>query len=189
MGTRCLTHFRDRDTILCTLYRQMDGYPDGHGQELADFLNGFKVVNGINSRDEEEYPKLANGLGCLAAQVISHFKTDTSHYDKMYEMQQQMAKNLPNAPGFQARLEKPRIKRDFRVGSFYMHPAGDDGGVDYTYTVYLAAAQNGGPFGPPGQLMLKVETTGSSGPKVLFDGKPEDYDIGTINENDNDESD
>lgn len=185
MGTRCLTHFRDKSKIFCTLYRQMDGYPDGHGQELADFLSGFKVVNGINSRDEEECPKLANGLGCLAAQVISHFKTDTSHYDKMHEMLQHMAKNLSDRPEFQIQALKPRIKRDFRVGSFYMHPAGDDSGVDYVYTVYLDVAEHG-----PGMVMLKAETTNSAGTTILFDGKPEDYDIDTINENqENDESD
>jgi hypothetical protein len=174
MGTRCLTNFRSGDKILCTLYRQMDGYPDGHGQELADFLSGFKVVNGINSNDERECPKLANGLGCLAAQVITHFKGDTSHYDQMHEMMRRMVAAHPDRPGFQAQLQAP-IKRDFRVGSFYMHPPGDDGDADYTYTVYLNRQNQN----EPSKLMLKVET-GSS--VVLFDGRPEDYDIEVINE-------
>jgi hypothetical protein len=51
------------------MYRQYDGYPSGHGEELADFLNGGKVVNGIGG-DKNVF----NGAGCLAAQMIAHFK-------------------------------------------------------------------------------------------------------------------
>jgi hypothetical protein len=52
------------------MYRQYDGYPTGHGAELADFLSGFEIVNGYG----EVKPKLANGMGCLAAQLIANFK-------------------------------------------------------------------------------------------------------------------
>ena len=79
MGTRSLTRvietYRDDKknkqvkTKLVNMYRQYDGYPDGHGMELADFLNGGKVVNGIGT-DKNVF----NGAGCLAAQMIAHFK-------------------------------------------------------------------------------------------------------------------
>lgn len=64
MGTRSLTAFlikgkEDREFV--TMYRQFDGYPKGHGLQLAEFIIG-----------EEE--RLYNGIGCLAAQVIAHFK-------------------------------------------------------------------------------------------------------------------
>jgi hypothetical protein len=52
------------------MYRQYDGYPTGHGAELAEFLSGFEIVNGYG----EVKPKLANGMGCLAAQLIANFK-------------------------------------------------------------------------------------------------------------------
>lgn len=70
MGTRCLTFVHDGEDTLINMYRQFDGYPSGHGRELAEFLSGFEIVNGYNEKKE----KLANGMGCLAAQIISHFK-------------------------------------------------------------------------------------------------------------------
>ena len=70
MGTRSLTFVYDEDTPLINMYRQYDGYPSGHGAELAEFLSGFEIVNGYG----EVKPKLANGMGCLAAQLIANFK-------------------------------------------------------------------------------------------------------------------
>ena len=78
MGTRSLTfvytdHY-DGETpeAIVNMYRQFDGYREGHGLELAKFLNSFDaVVNGIPVGDSR---KLANGMGCLAAQMIAHFK-------------------------------------------------------------------------------------------------------------------
>jgi len=88
MGTRSLTYieesyetavadeennngvYEEKQNIFC-MYRQFDGYLSGHGAELAEFLQDFNVVNGYNS----DTPKRsANGMGCLAAQLISHFK-------------------------------------------------------------------------------------------------------------------
>lgn len=74
MGTRSLTFVYDNDRqAVINMYRQFDGYLSGHGLELAEFLNSFDaVVNGIPVGDER---KLANGMGCLAAQLIANFKT------------------------------------------------------------------------------------------------------------------
>jgi hypothetical protein len=81
MGTRSLTKvfqtYKDDEKNkqvkiqLVNMYRQYDGYPEGHGTELADFLKGGKVVNGIGY-DEKNI--VFNGAGCLAAQMIAHFK-------------------------------------------------------------------------------------------------------------------
>ncbi len=71
MGTRNLTHIRDTEGTLVTLYRQYDGYPSGWGVMLAEFLQDFVVVNGIRVGDDR---KIANGIGCLAAQIIANFK-------------------------------------------------------------------------------------------------------------------
>jgi len=70
MGTRALTFVYDGDKPIVNLYRQYDGYPTGHGAELAQFLDGFKIVNGIGA----EKTRIANGMGCLAAQMVAHFK-------------------------------------------------------------------------------------------------------------------
>ena len=73
MGTRSLTRINNKNNQeICVLYRQMDGYPSGHGKELAAFLEGFTIVNGYNP---DMKGKVANGATCLAAQIIAHFKT------------------------------------------------------------------------------------------------------------------
>ncbi|WP_196300473.1 hypothetical protein, partial [Streptococcus pneumoniae] len=63
----------DEQQIVC-MYRQFDGYPSGHGKELAEFLTGIKMVNGISRDDEKQ--RIANGAGCLAAQIVEHFKRE-----------------------------------------------------------------------------------------------------------------
>jgi hypothetical protein len=67
MGTRSLTYVyegKKEDWVLpfVCMYRQFDGYPSGHGAELAEFLNSGKIANGMN---------------CLAAQLVVNFKKDS----------------------------------------------------------------------------------------------------------------
>jgi hypothetical protein len=70
MGTRSLTKvIEDGKAIVC-MYRQFDGYPQGHGRELAEFLAPITMVNGLSGQPV----KVANGYGCLAAQIVTHFK-------------------------------------------------------------------------------------------------------------------
>lgn len=75
MGTRSLTRFiekyEDGTKEVVTMYKQYDGYPSGFGVELSEFLSKGKVVNGISSYDDVVF----NGMGCLAAQVVSEFKS------------------------------------------------------------------------------------------------------------------
>ena len=70
MGTRSNTLVMEDDKVLVNIYRQFDGYPEGHGVELAKLCD-VKIVNGI-SGDRKE--KQANGMGCLAAQIIAGLK-------------------------------------------------------------------------------------------------------------------
>lgn len=79
MGTRSLTFvYNDADAIvpLVNMYRQFDGYPSGHGLELAEFLENRIVVNGYSEKSD----KISNGMGCLAASMISHFKQTTGEF-------------------------------------------------------------------------------------------------------------
>lgn len=72
MSTHSVTVVYDEDErVLIRMYRQMDGYFSGHGKDLVDFLNGMWVVNGIG-RDTPK--KAANGMQCLAAQIVAEFK-------------------------------------------------------------------------------------------------------------------
>ena len=90
MGTRSTTAFiqndkwtdratgktRKRKTHLVTCYKQYDGYPTGYGSELAEFLASGVLVKGFGMSDVKQF----NGMGCLAAQVINHFKEGTGGY-------------------------------------------------------------------------------------------------------------
>ena len=70
MGTRSLTFVYDGDVPVINIYRQYDGYPSGHGHELAQFLDSKNLVNGFGEQNSFE----ANGMGCLAAQLIVQLK-------------------------------------------------------------------------------------------------------------------
>ena len=76
MGTRSITRVHDagKDSkVILAVYRHMDGYFEGMGVDLTEFLTGMNLVNGINL---EKIPtKSANGMSCLAAQLVAHFKT------------------------------------------------------------------------------------------------------------------
>ncbi len=60
----------DVQTYGC-IYKQFDSYLSGLGLELYDFLKDMKIVNGISNRNTG---KIANGSGCLYAQLISYLK-------------------------------------------------------------------------------------------------------------------
>ena len=59
MGTRSLTFTYDdgEGTIMC-MYRQFDGYPEGHGRELAEIITTTEN----------------NGMECLSASIIAKLK-------------------------------------------------------------------------------------------------------------------
>lgn len=81
MGTRSLTFVYEKygqiQKPVCNMYRQFDGYPTGHGAELAEFLNGGRLVNGLNGIGKELQ---FNGMACLAAQMVSHFKKESGGF-------------------------------------------------------------------------------------------------------------
>ena len=71
MGTRSLTFVYEADgEAIINLYRQYDGYPSGHGAELAEFFAGKRIVNGLSG----DTSMVFNGMGCLAASLVAHFK-------------------------------------------------------------------------------------------------------------------
>ena len=105
MGTRSLTRVFDEwsEEEIVRIYRQMDGYPTGHGLELAEFCDGMVIVNGISSDTPE---KAANGMGCFAAQLVKYLKEDigsiyleaihpfsSGDYGEEYEYQIRKVKN------------------------------------------------------------------------------------------------
>lgn len=81
MGTRSLTYvyesYQSESTPVVCMYRQYDGYLEGHGLELAEFLTRGKMVNGLSGRDDAV---VFNGMGCLAAQMVANFKDGAGQF-------------------------------------------------------------------------------------------------------------
>src|SRR4051812_3620517 len=74
MPTPCLTVILDDSGVeICVLFRPSDGYPTVHGDELKDFLQGFTIVNDLSG---DAKLKIANGMDCLAAQIVTHFQKE-----------------------------------------------------------------------------------------------------------------
>ena len=73
MGTRSLINVIDGKPIV-TMYQQNDGYPSCVGKRLAEFLAGITMINGISGDQEEQLGKFANGIECLAAQIVAQHK-------------------------------------------------------------------------------------------------------------------
>jgi len=75
MGTRSLTYFYETDgkTPFVAFYRQFDGYPTGHGKDIASFMNSKTMVNGYNDAATQ-----FNGMGCMAAQIVGRLKGDSA---------------------------------------------------------------------------------------------------------------
>ena len=82
MATRAIIRVAEReegvsfseqtDNIRVQIYHHYDGYPEGLGVTLANYLGPKKIVNGLpvgaGSVD------VANGMGCLTASLIKHLK-------------------------------------------------------------------------------------------------------------------
>ena len=112
MGTRSTITFyrKDKDSTKETpyvrIYQQFDGYLEGVGMELLDWLDNKTLVNGISDYRD---PDIANGLGCLIAQFIRDFKdevgglyiypvtSDTSLIDYNYDVVYNPRGDIPGA--------------------------------------------------------------------------------------------
>ena len=83
MGTRSLTFVYNESKSgeaaerIINMYRQYDGYPSGHGAELAGFLSSGTMTNGLRLGANERF---FNGMGCLAAQMVANFKDGAGQF-------------------------------------------------------------------------------------------------------------
>ena len=78
MGTRSTTKFiekrGDKLTPIVNIYQQYDGYVEGVGYNIANYLKTKKIINGIGIwQNTNGY---ANGFGCLIAQYIKESKKE-----------------------------------------------------------------------------------------------------------------
>ena len=85
MATRALINIVDRQegrsfsktlpstAIHTQIYKHYDGYPEALGVTLANYLSGYDIRNGIPNNHQG---LIANGIGCLAAQLVSYIKNE-----------------------------------------------------------------------------------------------------------------
>jgi len=97
MGTKALVIVNDKslydetlpyeknNPIVASMYCQYDGYLQGVGVQLSEFLKDMTIVNGLSNNDKN----VSNGMGCLAAQLISHFKKEAGGFylTPIYDLQ------------------------------------------------------------------------------------------------------
>ena len=77
MSTRSTIRFsNDGDSPVCCVYKHFDGYIEGLGHDLAKWLKGMTLINGISNKEQEGHD-YANGIGCLAAKWIADNKEET----------------------------------------------------------------------------------------------------------------
>lgn len=78
MGTKALIRvFDEENHLLLGIYQHSDGYLSGLGRKLAEFLENIKFEG--YSFEERVVGKAANGMGCLAAQIVAYLKDDWGH--------------------------------------------------------------------------------------------------------------
>jgi hypothetical protein len=153
VGTRSLTIFRDagqeeHDGEIAVLYRQFDGYPDGHGAQIRECLGDKTVVNGYNANDQ------INGAGCMAIQLIAWLRLENSQQFNVHT-KEYVAQPL-NAPS-----------------QFDLMPPGTRNcGEDYTYTLTCPARVDWTEVQIDDKLHLKVE----SRRELIYDGPLDDFD-------------
>lgn len=71
MGTRSLTAIQENGREIALIYRQFDGYPTGMGADIKRVLKNIRLVNGFTGTEKTP---VANGMGCLAAQLVKGIK-------------------------------------------------------------------------------------------------------------------
>ena len=85
MATRALINIVERQegrsfsktlpstAIHTQIYKHYDSYPERLGVTLASYLKGYDIRNGVPN---EYQGPIANGIGCLSAQLVSYLKDE-----------------------------------------------------------------------------------------------------------------
>lgn len=94
MGTRSVIKFQEDGETICACYQQYDGYIEGVGATLYDFLKDFAVVNGLSL---DQRGRVANGMGCLAAQFIAEQKDGAGGFYMTHPEDHQLYNYLVNS--------------------------------------------------------------------------------------------
>jgi len=80
MSTRSITHIHEAVTgeekIVCSFYRHCNGEPEEHGKDLAEWLAGKRLVNGIDIDFIEG--RDFNQAGTMAVSLMAHIQSISS---------------------------------------------------------------------------------------------------------------
>lgn len=72
MSTRAIAEVYDiNNNLLVTIYKHMDGYPEGFGEDLKEICAKYTIVKGISGGDNTYK---SNGVGCFAATLVKELK-------------------------------------------------------------------------------------------------------------------
>lgn len=92
MGTRCITHVYQMPhlggEIVASFYRQFDGYYEGHGKDITDWLKDKKLTNGWSSNKNYESGLWFNRSGQMVIELMHQVgnleleKTDESRTEE-----------------------------------------------------------------------------------------------------------
>jgi len=74
MGMTAIVKFYEDTECIVSVQHHFDGYLDGVGLQLVNFLENISIINGIGP-DQNILYKYANGIDCLAAQYIKGKKS------------------------------------------------------------------------------------------------------------------
>ncbi|MEN8171391.1 MAG: hypothetical protein ABFS03_00775 [Chloroflexota bacterium] len=84
MGTRSITHIHemksldDNERVVCSFFRHWDGYPSGHGDDLAGWLKTKRLVNGISTAEKgEENIDFFNRAGTMAVKLMGFIQDES----------------------------------------------------------------------------------------------------------------
>lgn len=77
MGTRGTVTVKEDGRTVLRMYVQFDSYLSGLGKDLKEKFGSTRIVNGYGSDMRQGY---ANGMGCLAGQIVSALKGGIGGY-------------------------------------------------------------------------------------------------------------
>ena len=113
MSTSSITYFYygDDKEAFAALEGHYDGYPEGHGKDLINFIRSRRIVNGLGVVASDF--DIANGPGDFAAQAVCHFKNrqPTGGYYLCSPVYEEGAANYE----YHVRVYPPSSRRKFTV--------------------------------------------------------------------------
>lgn len=93
-----ITVYQGKNPIV-SIISHYDGYPEGLGADLANFLDGCQLVNGIpGSEPKKGKERFSNGIDCLAAQLVTYLKEDANNAGNIYLTVPVTIEDLANEP-------------------------------------------------------------------------------------------